>query len=160
MYRNALLTTDGSATAAAAFAHVAKVVDPDGTVTVVQVVDEIGRVLAKTTPAGFDLTGMNSIDSDLAEQIVASQRDDAEKHLATARAALTAAGLKNIETVVLEGLPGDRIVEEVMARKCDVVIMSTHGRSGFSRAVLGSVADHVLRHLDEVPVLLVHPVAD
>jgi len=35
--------------------------------------------------------------------------------------------------------------------------MSTHGRSGIRRAVLGSVADHVLRHLEGVPVLLVNP---
>ena len=61
---------------------------------------------------------------------------------------------------MLEGLPGDRIVEEAQARKSEVVVMSTHGRSGVRRAVLGSVADHVLRHLDEVPLLLVHPAED
>ena len=160
MYQNALLTTDGSETAQAAFSHVAKIVDPGGTVTVVQVIDEIGRVLAKTTPAGFDLAGMGAFDADIAEQIVASQREEAEKHLAEARAALAAAGLRNVQTLVLQGLPGDRIVEEAQTRKCDVVVMSTHGRSGLSRAVLGSVADHVLRHLDGVPVLLVHPAFD
>ncbi|MGE3857362.1 MAG: universal stress protein, partial [Dehalococcoidia bacterium] len=94
---------------------------------------------------------------DIAEQIVAAQREEAEKHLADAKAALEATGLKNVETVVLEGLPGDRIVEEATARGVDVVVMSTHGRSGLQRTVLGSVADHVLRHLDGVPVLLVHP---
>ena len=157
MYQNALVTTDGSDTARAAFPHVAKIVEPGGAVTVVEVIDEIGRVLARTTPAGFELSGMNAFDADIAEQIVAAQRREAEKHLEEARATLTAAGLKNVQTVVLEGLPGDRIVEESQARKCDVVIMSTHGRSGLRRTVLGSVADHVLRHLDGVPVLLVHP---
>ena len=160
MYQNALLTTDGSETAQAAFSHVAKIADPGGTVTVVEVIDEIGRVLAKTTPAGFDLAGMGAFDADIAEQIVASQREEAEKHLAEARAALVAAGFRNVQTAVLQGLPGDRIVEEAHARKCDVVVMSTHGRSGLRRAVLGSVADHVLRHLDGVPVLLVHPAFD
>lgn len=157
MYQNALVTTDGSDTARAALPHVAKVADPNGKVVVVEVIDEIGRVLARTTPAGFDLAGMGSFDADIAEQIVAAQREEAEKHVAEAKAALEASGLKNVETVVLEGLPGERIVEEAHARKTDVVVMSTHGRSGFTRAVLGSVADHVLRHLDDVPVLLVHP---
>jgi nucleotide-binding universal stress UspA family protein len=160
MYQNALVTTDGSETARAAIPHVAKIVDPAGKVLVVEVIDEIGRVLARTTPAGFDLAGMGAFDAEIAEQIVAAQREEAEKHLAEARAALTAAGLKNVETLVLEGLPGDRIVEETQARKSDVVVMSTHGRSGFRRTVLGSVADHVLRHLDDVPVLLVHPAAE
>lgn len=157
MYRNALVTTDGSETAAAALPHVAKVVDPAGTVTIVEVIDEIGRVLARTTPAGFDLAGMGALDAEIAEQIVAAQREEAEQHLAAARAQLQAAGLQNVQTVVLDGLPGDRIVEEAHARGSDVVIMSTHGRSGLRRTVLGSVADHVLRHLDNVPVLLVHP---
>ena len=160
MYQNALVTTDGSDTARAALPHVAKVVDPSGKVVIVEVIDEIGRVLARTTPAGFDLAGMGAFDAEIAEQIVASQREEAEKHLAEARATLQAAGLKNVDTLVLEGLPGDRIVDEATARKADVVVMSTHGRSGFRRTVLGSVADHVLRHLDDVPVLLVHPAAE
>ena len=157
MYQNAMVTTDGSDTARAALQHVAQVVAPTGKVTVVEVIDEIGRVLARTTPAGFDLAGMGAFDAEIAEQIVAAQREEAEKHLAEARAALDAVGLKNVETAVLEGLPGERIVEEAEARGVDVVVMSTHGRSGIRRAVLGSVADHVLRHLDGVPVLLVHP---
>lgn len=157
MYQNALVTTDGSDTARAALPHVAQVVDPAGKVVIVEVIDEIGRVLARTTPAGFDLAGMGAFDADIAEQVVASQRAEAEKHLDEARAALVAAGLKNVETVVLQGLPGERIVEEAEARHVDVVVMSTHGRSGIRRAVLGSVADHVLRHLEGVPVLLVNP---
>ncbi len=157
MYQNALLTTDGSETARAAFPHVAQIVDPAGSVTIVQVIDEIARVLAKTTPAGFDLAGLGMMDAGIAEQIVAQQRLDAEQHLGEARAALVAAGVQRVQVAVLEGLPGDRIVEEVRARHCDVVIMATHGRSGLQRTVLGSVADHVLRHLDGVPVLLVHP---
>ncbi len=160
MYQNALVTTDGSETARAALEHVAKVVDPNGTVVIVEVIDEIGRVLARTTPAGFDLAGMGAFDAEIAEQIVASQREEAEKHLAEARATLEAAGLKNVQTAVLEGLPGERIVEEAQSRKTDVVVMSTHGRSGFRRAVLGSVADHVLRTLDGVPLLLVRPNAE
>ena len=109
MYRNAIVTTDGSDTAAAALPHVARVVDPAGTVTVVEVIDEIGRVLARTTPAGFDLAGMGALDAEIAEQIVAAQRDEADQHLAAAKAQLQAAGLQHVQTMVLDGLPGDRI---------------------------------------------------
>ena len=99
-------------------------------------------------------------DLDARKARIASQREEAEKHLSEARATLEAAGLKNVQTAVLEGLPGERIVEEAQSRKTDVVVMSTHGRSGFRRAVLGSVADHVLRTLDGVPLLLVRPNAE
>lgn len=155
MYRNALLATDGSDTARLVFAHVPQVVDPDGTVHVVEVIDDIARVFARTTPAGFEL-GAAGYSATMADEVVAAQRAAAEEHLAAARAALEAAGLKNVTTTVLSGNPGEEIVEEVESRGCDVVLMGTHGRSGLRRTVLGSVADHVLRHLDQVPVLLVH----
>ena len=41
----------------------------------------------------------------------------------------------------------------------DLVAMSTHGRSGLSRLVMGSVAEEVLRHAN-VPVLLVRAVGE
>ena len=155
MYQNAIVTTDGSDVAAAALKHAPHVVAPDGHIVVVEVVDSVGQVLAKTTPAGFELGSM--VDGRLADEIVAAQRGEAQKHLDAAKAALTAAGMKNVETVILDGIPGDRVVELAGTRKSDVVIMATHGRSGLRRVVLGSVADHVLRHLDNVAVLLVHP---
>jgi nucleotide-binding universal stress UspA family protein len=160
MYKNALVTTDGSETANAVLSHVAQVVEATGTVTVLEVIDEIGRVLVRSTPAGFDMTSSGALSADIAEQIVAAQRAQAEQHLVLARALLESAGFTRVETVILEGIPGDRIVEEAHRRDCDVVLMSTHGRSGIKRTVLGSVADHVLRHLDGTPMLLLHPAED
>lgn len=155
MYRNALVATDGSAVAAAILAHVKQVVDPGGRVTIVEVIDDIAQVFAQATPAGFEF-GSAAIDSGLAESIVQAQREAAEQHVAAARATLEGQGIASIETAILSGRPGDAIVAEVAKRGADVVLMGTHGRSGLRRTVLGSVADHVLRHLDEVPVLLVH----
>lgn len=157
MYRQALLTTDGSEIARAAFGHVKQVLDPGGTVTIVQVVDDIGHVLSRTTPAGFELGATAAFDARVAEEVVQAQRAAAEQHFAEARVALEQDGLTNIETEVLVGLPGDAIVQEAVRRGCDVVIMATHGRSGLTRAVLGSVADYVLRHLEDIPIVLVHP---
>jgi nucleotide-binding universal stress UspA family protein len=158
VYQRALLTTDGSEVAQAAFEQVKQVVDPGGSVTVVQVVDDVAHVLARTTPAGFEFGSTAAFDARVAEEVVGAQRAAAEEHLAEARAALEQDGITNIETAILVGLPGDAIVKEATARDCDVVIMATHGRSGLTRAVLGSVADYVLRHVPGIPVLLVHPV--
>ncbi len=52
---------------------------------------------------------------------------------------------------------GDTLVAQVAEQRCDLVVMGTHGRRGLSHLMLGSDAEHVLRHCS-VPVLLVrHP---
>lgn len=157
MYRNALVTTDGSLLAEAVLAQVPHVLDPAGRAIVVEVVDSHAQVVMRLSNVGLDLTAGRAPTPELVERTLADERATAERHLQSARAALAAAGVANVETVVLEGHPGSRIVEEAVARGVDVVLMATHGRSGFRRTILGSVADHVLRHLDGVPVLLVHP---
>lgn len=157
MYQSVLLTTDGSELARAALRHVPRVLAPGGTVTVVEVIDSASQILAKTTSAGFEYGAGAVLGVDLVEQMIAAQRAAAEAELAEVKKELEQAGASNVETVILQGVPGDAIVGEAQKRKSEIVLMSTHGRSGLRRTVLGSVADHVLRHLDDVPVLLVHP---
>ena len=50
---------------------------------------------------------------------------------------------------------GDEIIEATKDIGADLVVMSTHGRSGLGRWVIGGVAEKVIRH-SEVPVLLVN----
>jgi len=159
MYRNALVATDGSRVASAVFEHVRKVVDPNGTVLVVEVIDDVSRVFARTTPAGFDFGGV-AMQSELAEKVVAAQRAAAESHLAAAQQQLQAAGMAHVDTAILSGMPGDAIVRQVAKAQHDIVLMGTHGRSGLRRTVLGSVADYVLRHLDGTPVLMLRGTED
>ena len=52
------------------------------------------------------------------------------------------------------GSPADKIIDFAKEKGIDLIAMSTHGRSGFSRWVFGSVADKVL-HAAETPVLLI-----
>ena len=48
--------------------------------------------------------------------------------------------------VILAPSSGRTIVDVATHLKADLVVMGTHGRSGFSRVVLGSVAEYVVRH--------------
>lgn len=59
-----------------------------------------------------------------------------------------------VNTVSLEGSPQDTIVDFVVDRGVDVVVMGTHGRRGLERYVEGSVTEQVLRNVT-VPVLVV-----
>lgn len=57
------------------------------------------------------------------------------------------------EPMISVGNPAQTIVEE--AKNFDMIVMTTHGRTGFSRFFLGSVAEKVLR-MTNVPVLIVN----
>jgi len=61
-----------------------------------------------------------------------------------------------VQWEVLRGAPGLRIVEFAKETADSLVVMTTHGRSGFRRWVLGSVADEVVRKTGE-PVLVIRP---
>jgi nucleotide-binding universal stress UspA family protein len=61
-----------------------------------------------------------------------------------------------VQWEVLRGSPGPRIVEFAKGILDSLVVMTTHGRSGFRRWVLGSVADGVVRKTGE-PVLVIRP---
>ena len=57
---------------------------------------------------------------------------------------------------LVEGTPVDEIVRSARDREVDVVVLGTHGRTGVRRAVLGSVAERVVRHAP-CSVLVVRP---
>jgi len=58
------------------------------------------------------------------------------------------------ETVhVRDQFPAEGIVEEAKARGCDLIVMSSHGRRGLAKFVLGSQATRVLTH-STIPMLI------
>jgi nucleotide-binding universal stress UspA family protein len=57
-------------------------------------------------------------------------------------------------SIVHPGAAAESILDVARAENADLIVMSTHGRGGFGRFLLGSVADKVVRHTD-VPVMLV-----
>jgi nucleotide-binding universal stress UspA family protein len=75
---------------------------------------------------------------------------EAESYLEAVAARLAAQGLTNVKTPA--------IVEAARAGKVDLIVMSTHGRSGLGRLLLGSVAESVIRGT-RTPILLVRDVA-
>jgi nucleotide-binding universal stress UspA family protein len=61
-----------------------------------------------------------------------------------------------VESQVLEGDPVDMILRAAEETHSDVIVMGTHGRTGLSRLLLGSVAEAVIRKAP-CPVLSVKP---
>lgn len=65
-----------------------------------------------------------------------------------------AAANVDARTRVVVGRPATAITQEASDRGADLIVMGTHGRSGFAHFVLGSVAERVLRSAP-CPVLTV-----
>jgi nucleotide-binding universal stress UspA family protein len=95
--------------------------------------------------------------TDPAEAQVAAIRE-AEDYLAGVAARVRRAGVEDVETSVWYGPPVEAIVDATKYRRADLIVMSTHGRTGVGRLVLGSVAESVLR-ATSTPILLLRPEA-
>jgi nucleotide-binding universal stress UspA family protein len=65
------------------------------------------------------------------------------------------AGLE-VEPLMKQGDPATRVLETVAELKADLIAMTTHGRAGVPRWLLGSVTEKVLR-ASQVPLLIVRP---
>jgi nucleotide-binding universal stress UspA family protein len=79
---------------------------------------------------------------------------EAEEYLDSMATRLTGSGVKGVKTSVWYGPPAPAIVEAARVSAVDIIVMSTHGRSGLGRLVLGSVAESVLRST-HTPILLI-----
>ena len=139
MYHDVLVPTDGSDGTSAVADHAAQVAAPDATVHVLSVVDTRNR--------------FESPSSGLAPDAWAeSERERARQAVETAGAAFDEAF--TVEHVVTEGVPHTEILDHVAENDVDVVVMGTHGRTGLSHYLIGSVAERVVRQ-SPVPVLTV-----
>lgn len=151
MAQNVLITIDGSETSLAALRVALGTVGPGAHFVVAEVIDPIDRV-SDLRSAAFD--------PEIVTSALQALHGEAEARLATARDELAKGGASDIETAVLGGRAGDAIVAYATEGGFDLVVMGTHGRSGPARTFLGSVAEHVVRHLRGIPVLLIHPAED
>ena len=72
-------------------------------------------------------------------------RAEIDKRLAAADAEARAAGAKDVGTKLLEGNIVDELIGLAKQGGYDLIVMGTHGRTGFKRAVMGSVAEKIVR---------------
>jgi nucleotide-binding universal stress UspA family protein len=86
-------------------------------------------------------------------EIEAAARREVRKRLALLVTKAARAGVR-ARALLLEGIPADRIVRAATSQRADLVVIGTHGRTGWSRLVLGSVASRVIGRA-RCPVLTV-----
>ncbi len=93
------------------------------------------------------------------ERKIKQANQKAEDYLINTAESLKVAGIP-VQTVVIQATQSQqaasRILDYANNNKIDLIIMSTHGRSGISRWAFGSVTEKVVRH-SMVPVLTISP---
>jgi nucleotide-binding universal stress UspA family protein len=87
------------------------------------------------------------------EEIAVSNRRYGAKHLTALVTKAKRAGVR-AKALLLDGPPAERIVRAARGQRADLIVMGTHGHTGFTRLVLGSVAGRVVSHA-RCPVLTV-----
>jgi nucleotide-binding universal stress UspA family protein len=88
------------------------------------------------------------------DELIAGVRDEANDYLQKKLADVKAMGVEKISVVSKEGFAGDEIIALGRHTPGGLIAMSSHGRSGVKRWVLGSVTETVVRHTAD-PVLVI-----
>lgn len=154
MYQKILVPLDGSKVGEAALPYVEGLVAElsSGTkveVTLLQVVSILPHYMVA---GGEDLASQPIVFTD---KEIAQFKREAEDYLNQAAAGLRSKGAI-VKIMVATGRAADEIIKIANDSNTDLVAMSTHGRSGFSRWAFGSVTDRVLRGSSK-PILVVRP---
>ncbi|HWO40721.1 MAG TPA: universal stress protein [Candidatus Eisenbacteria bacterium] len=145
--RSVLVPLDGSALAEAILPHVIDLAR--------RLALDVHLVRVFALPLDTYVVGDAVYIGDLPERRRAIQ-EDIVRYLETVAEKLKASGLTRIVTSALEGDSASEIIEVARTTPDSLIAMCTHGRSGPSRWVLGSVSEKVI-HGSRDPVLIVRP---
>jgi nucleotide-binding universal stress UspA family protein len=144
MLEHILVPLDGSPLAEQALPYARKILAPTGRLTVVGAVDlpdvlphsfyplasaSLGNVSVDPAGAGYNPQEMLRLTRAYIDQTLDPLREQTQFV---------------IEVVLEVGEPAELIVQTAKARNVDAIVMSTHGRSGLSRWLFGSVTTKVL----------------
>jgi len=136
---------DGSGLAAKVLPHVAMLAS--------KLKLEVQLLRAYALPPNAYLTADGVIDQGPA-RFRKSLHAECEKYLDGKVGGLRADGIETVTATIIEGDAANEIVDLAAGSPQSLIAMSTHGRSGVGRWVLGSVAEKVVQH-SRAPVLLI-----
>jgi nucleotide-binding universal stress UspA family protein len=142
-YRKILVCLDGSALAETALPHAQTLASSEDA--------EIILLRVSVNPAAeFSFSELG-----IAEDIVQDLESESLAYMQSTKSKLQRAGFRT-SFLIRQGPIAETILHVAAECQADIIVMSTHGRSGVKRWLLGSVADRVVTHSD-FPVMLVRP---
>ena len=135
-----LVALDGSSLAESAIPAVIDIARPGG-ITVILL-----RAAERDDMVGADPTGVET-----------DGVREATEYLTRVAARFTSAGITNVVKSVWHGPAAAALIEAARLMQVDLIVMTTHGRSGIGRLMWGSVAESVLRGASASILLLRAP---
>lgn len=105
--------------------------------------DRSELVLVHVLSPPMPLAGEGYIPPNVYEDLETSARKYAEKRLNALHDKARGAGVRT-STLIREGVADEQIVRAAKAKKADVIVLGTHGRTGLAKLFLGSVASRVV----------------
>jgi nucleotide-binding universal stress UspA family protein len=145
MYKTILVPLDGSKLSESILEHVVAIVNGC----------EAPQVVLLRIREPLDKQVREKLSADVGTMLDDAYQEEAVEYLDKIGAILEAKGI-TANKVVRTGKPAEEIIHYAKTNAVDLIIMSTHGRSGVSRLMLGSVAERIIRQSD-IPILLNHP---
>ena len=143
MYKKILVPLDGSELSESILDHVITIA------TGCQVPPEV--VLLRVRKLFGEITGV-TLGHEITKELNQAYHHQSANYLKGIAKELEKKGIV-VKTEVLTGDPAKEILKYSKNKNVDLIIMSTHGKSGFSKVVFGSVAYKILGQT-KVPVLL------
>jgi nucleotide-binding universal stress UspA family protein len=152
MLSQVLVSLDGSELAERAIKYAQQIVAPAGEIILLSVVDIPDFPIYTVYP--MTVVSPEPDYSTVVTDLLANSKE----YLEGLANNLRLQGLR-VKTIVKSGEPATCIIEVAEELKVDMIVMSTHGRSGFSKWLFGSVTQKVLSALP-CPVTVVPGTAE
>ena len=139
-YKKIVLAVDGSEVSNTAVKHaVALAKQNNGTIIALHVIPPI------------DVTDIETFRPEI---VLQSLKKEGEQILADVKSAGDSDGVK-VETRLEDGIPDEKICEVADETDADLIVMGSHGRTGFAKVFIGSVTERVISKNKCRPVLVV-----
>lgn len=145
MYNKIMVPLDGSKLAESVLDHVKTIAKGCNVPEVI--LFSVNEQLPAQTLSALAEAGGNLLD-----KAIQDKRDQTKSYLAKIDADMKKGGIKS-RVVIVDGKADMEIAEYANKNQVDLIVISTHGRSGVSRWVWGSTTDRVLRS-SCVPILM------
>jgi nucleotide-binding universal stress UspA family protein len=151
MLRQILVPLDGSPLSEKALEYATSIVAPDGEIFLLNVVDMPAHPMSAETPHPVTSIGgfynpwePSPQERRTVENLESHMIDNAETYLRRIANRLRTSSLKVDIGVEADLSPAEAIVQTAAALQVDAIVIATHGRSGLSRLLMGSVTQKVV----------------
>lgn len=156
-YKKILVTHDGSECASAVLPHaISMAIALNAEVLLLHVIGPFNPGLGIASAYGIGIFPSPEIYGTSARELAKRAKETATKKLEEIKDELISSGIKKVQIKVEEGYAPEIILYIAKKENFDMIIMSTHGRTGLKKVLIGSVTEHVI-HRALCPVLTVHP---